>query len=237
MGKKMYRVEDKFECSMQDFLLLEKRIEKVLKRDVNQRNGSGYTVTSLYFDDLNDSNYRDTIEGSSIRKKYRIRIYNHSFDTIKLEVKEKKYSRILKRACPITKEEMELLIAGKCISDTHKTLENPITLFNTAIQTKGLRPKVIVEYDRDAYIFKPGNVRITFDKEIRASRQIEAWGKKEIYFDPLREANHILEVKYDEYMPEFILQMLENGNMRQTSYSKYRLCRERKEYEFSKRCY
>lgn len=233
----MYRVEDKYECSMQDFLLLEKRVEKVLKRDINQRNGSGYTVTSLYFDSFDDSNYRDTVEGSSVRRKYRIRTYNHSFETIKLEVKEKKYNRILKRACSITKEEMELLIAGKCISDNYKSLENPITLFNLAIRTEGLRPKVIVEYDRDAYIFKPGNVRITFDKDIRASRQIEAWGGKNLIFSPLRGIDHVLEIKYDEYMPGFILQMLEAGNMRQTSYSKYRLCRERKQYEFSEGCY
>ena len=50
----------------------------VLKADSHSTNG--YTITSAYFDDLCDSYLRDTIDGNRLRQKYRIRIYNRSFE-------------------------------------------------------------------------------------------------------------------------------------------------------------
>ncbi len=105
-------------------------------------------------------------------------------------------------------------------------------MFNLAIQTKALRPKVIVAYERKAYIYPSGNVRITFDRNIRASSQIAAFGSKKISYDPLREQDAVLEIKYDEFLPEFILQLLEQNSMQQTACSKYRLCRERYQQSF-----
>ncbi len=170
-------------------------------------------------------------EGSYSRLKYRIRIYNNSFDRISLEVKEKQGSRIYKKARSITEKEMHQLIQGECISASF-SLEDPAFMFNLAIQTKALRPKVIVAYERKAYIYPSGNVRITFDRNIRASSQIAAFGSKKISYDPLREQDAVLEIKYDEFLPEFILQLLEQNSMQQTACSKYRLCRERYQQSF-----
>ena len=225
----MYRVEDKYMCSERELRLLEARIGSVLKCDSNQNSEGGYQITSVYFDDVIQSHYQDTEDGNRQRMKYRIRTYNHSLDTIKLEVKEKKYSRVLKRSKLITKDEMFTLLSGNCIADEEMSLESPVTLFNTAIKMDGLRPKVIVEYDRKAYVFDPGNVRITFDRNIRASREIGKFSDSDIVYDYLRDGDCVLEVKYDEFIPGFILEILELGNMIQVSCSKYRLCYEREE--------
>ena len=120
---------------------------------------------------------------------------------------------------------MERLMRGECIEDD-ASMEDPATLFNLAVKTQGLRPRVIVAYERKAYVYEPGNVRITFDRNVRASGQVELFGQKNICYEFLREYDKVLEVKYDEFIPDFLLQLLETGRMQQSAFSKYQLCRE-----------
>lgn len=220
----MYRAEDKYVCSDAELYLLQARVDAILKTDRNQGSMDGYSVISVYFDDLHDTHLHDTIDGNSVREKYRIRIYNHSLDVIKLEVKSKRYNRVTKKSRMITPMQMQLLLSGKCISDG-ASLEDAATLFNIAIKERGLRPKVTVAYERKAYVFEPGNVRITFDRNIRASNRIDALGQADLIYDIPRAQNAVLEVKYDEFLPGFIAGLLELGNMQQTSFSKYQICR------------
>ena len=205
--------------------MLQSRMEAALRSDVNEGGSDGYRISSLYFDDIRDSCLQDTVDGVNRRNKYRIRIYNDSLDVIKLEVKSKKNNRIQKRSKTISKAQMESLMRGECIEDG-ASAKDPATLFNLAIRTQGLRPKVIVTYERKAYVYEPGNVRITLDRNVRASSRVEAFGEKNISYDFLREYDTVLEVKYDELIPGFLLQLLELGNMQQSAYSKYQLCRE-----------
>ena len=123
---------------------------------------------------------------------------------------------------------MRQLICGQCIQ-AYPAPEDPAFLFNAAIQTRLLRPKVAVAYERKAYIYDPGNVRITFDRSVRASRQVMDFGVREMVYDALPGQDAVLEIKYDELLPKFIQQLLELESMRQTAYSKYRLCRVRYE--------
>ena len=89
-----------------------------------------------------------------------------------------------------------------------------------------LKPKIIVEYDRTAFISKVGNIRITFDKNIRTSNKVKRFFEDNIYASPINDLNtHVLEVKYDEFIPQYILSTLELNTLRQTSYSKYYLSR------------
>ena len=177
----MYRVEDKYNCSAAELVTLQSRMEAALRPDVNEGGPEGYSITSLYFDDFRDSCLQDTEDGVNRRNKYRIRIYNDALDVIKLEVKTKQDNRILKRSRSISIAEMKSLIRGECIEDSHSE-KDPATLFNLAIQTRGLRPRVIVAYERKAYVYGPGNVRITFDRNIRASGRVEAFGQKNISY-------------------------------------------------------
>lgn len=221
----MYRVEDKYNCTATDLITLQSRIGAVLRPDENEGGDEGYSITSLYFDDFRDSCLRDTEDGVNRRNKYRIRIYNNALNVIKLEVKSKRDNRILKRSKSISIAEMKRLMNGECIEDDASE-KDPATLFNLAIKTQGLRPRVIVSYERKAYVYEPGNVRITFDRNIRAGGRVEEFGQKNISYEFLREYDKVLEVKYDEFIPDFLLQLLELGNMQQTAYSKYQLCRE-----------
>lgn len=221
----MYRVENKYNCSEDELYILQHRLEGVLKADSNENRPEGYSIISLYFDDMQDTCLWDTMDGVELRDKYRIRIYNNSLDTIKLEVKSKRDTRILKKSRSITKEQMDKLMRGECIEDS-ASMDDPATLFNLAVRTRGLCPKVIVAYERKAYIFEPGNTRITLDRNVRASSRVEDFGKEKISYDFLDVYDKVLEVKYDEFIPGFLLQLLELGDMQQTSYSKYQLCRE-----------
>ena len=222
----MYRVEDKYNCTATELVTLQSRMEAVLRPDENEGGPEGYSITSLYFDDLEDSCLQDTEDGVNLRNKYRIRIYNDALSVIKLEVKTKRDNRIMKRSRSISIAEMKRLINGECIEDSASG-EDPATLFNLAIKTRGLRPKVIVAYERKAYVYEPGNVRITFDRNVRASGRVEQFGQKNISYDFLQEYDKVLEVKYDEFIPDFLLQLLELGELQQSAYSKYQMCRER----------
>lgn len=222
----MYRVEDKFSCNDLELFLLQKRLNVIMKSDSNQLNEQGYTITSVYFDDMNDSHLKDTIDGNKQREKYRIRIYNGSLDTIKLEIKYKKYNRVLKKSVRITEEQMKSLLAGKCIPQEQMSLDNTITIFNMAIKERQLKPKVIVEYERKAFVFEPGNVRITLDRNLRGSFQCDRFGENTLFCQRVKEFRNVLEVKYDEVLPGFIAQTIEVGNLQQTSFSKYKICRQ-----------
>ena len=224
----MYRVEDKYICTEKDMLILQARIKTVMHPD-SYSNKTGYRVTSLYFDDYYDTCLYDSEDGVSFRNKYRMRIYNGSGEMIKLEVKYKAYNRVFKRSRTICRDVAEKLIAGQTVYDDNISMDNPVTLFNLAISRDHLVPKVIVEYDRSAYIFSPGNVRVTFDRNIRKSSNIDGFLSDNCSFKVIEDIDRILEVKFDEFLPGFIAQLLENGNMIQTSYSKYRLSRQQSE--------
>ncbi|MBQ7705473.1 MAG: polyphosphate polymerase domain-containing protein [Selenomonadaceae bacterium] len=220
----MYRVEDKYVLPMTDFWLLRNRIETILSPDSNS-NEAGYKISSVYFDDISDTHLRDTVDGNPIRQKYRIRIYNDSFKVIKLEVKFKQYNRVLKKAQKISAAELSKLLNGETI-ESPNDLDNARTLFNLAIVERGLRPKVIVTYERRAFIYPAGNVRITFDSNLRGSNQLKYFGDKNLVYDYPEGTGTVLEVKYDEFLPKFIAQSLEINSMWQTANSKYRICRE-----------
>ena len=224
----MYRAEDKYLCSERDMLLLESRLKVVMKPDT-LAGGKTYRITSLYFDDPADSHWSDAEDGESYRKKYRIRIYNGSFDLIRLEVKYKAFNRVNKRSASISREDAARLIAGDCIGDPEPSMDSPVTLFNLAVREKLIRPRIVIDYTRDAYTFPPGNVRITFDRNIRASGNTDRFLDGSCCYTALRDNNRILEVKYDEFLPGFIAGLLETGNMNQSAYSKYQLGREQLE--------
>ncbi len=226
----MYRVEDKYCCSNKEMFELEAKLKTIMKPDPFSKEGA-YRITSLYFDDYWDTCLKECRDGVQQRKKYRIRIYNGCFDTIKLEIKNKTNNRIYKSSKSITYMQMMRLLSGKP-PEEEGSMGDVATQFYIAIKSKGLSPKILIEYDRSAYIYNPGNVRITLDRNLRYSTDIENFlGKKEQSYRMIPEQGRVLEVKYDSVFPGFIARIMESGNMQQTAFSKYRLCRETKEEE------
>lgn len=220
-----YRVEDKYLLPRNDYYELQERLRTVMAPDPNAGAGGRYTISSLYFDDLADTDYHDTVEGNPRRSKHRVRIYNDSLDEIKLEVKTKQYTRIAKVSETITRQELAALLQGRTIA-WGAFRDDARSCFNECMLSRHLMPKVIVTYERTAYIYEPGNTRITFDTNVRASRDVERFGDPTLLYDRLADEDYVLEVKYDQFIPDHILQILETGTMLRESYSKYARCRE-----------
>lgn len=128
-------------------------------------------------------------------------------------------------SCPITKEQCEMLMRGE-IPDIGKDAPPVLQKLCLLMRTRLLRPKVIVEYDRVPYIYPQGNVRITLDENIRSSSRVELFLEDQIPTRPILPAGqHILEVKYDEYLPDFIYRAVQLQGLHRTAFSKYYLCR------------
>ena len=222
----MYRVEDKYGLTSNHFYILKKRLGAIMPSDGNSLGDAGYKISSVYFDDIYDTHFIDTVNGNPVRQKFRIRIYNDSFDTIKAEVKFKKYNRIKKLSKSIRPDQMQCLLNGESAENEGVDLDDPVLLFNMAIKARVLRPKVIVTYERTAFVREFGNVRITFDSNVRGSDRISDFGKRDLTYDFPEGENSVLEVKYDEFLPDYIAQTLEVNYMWQSSFSKYGICRE-----------
>ena len=216
-----YRVEDKYVCKEIDLQILNNELKAILKTDDNIKNAESYNIRSVYFDDYFNTYYSETAFGVDNRIKIRIRIYDKKDEMIKLEIKEKLNGFTKKNTCLIDKKICDKLISGTYLEENecHNDL---LKQFNILMKTRMLKPKVIVEYDRYVYINEVGNVRITFDRNIRTSTNIKLFFENNIYPIPVLEENeHIFEVKYDNFLPSYIKNILEEKNLEKTSFSKY----------------
>ena len=220
-----YRNELKYVCNTEELFLLEKRVSAVMKKDCNLGDKNTYNIRSIYFDNYCNSFMSDNEDGINERVKIRIRIYNRSPQIIKLEFKYKLNGYTKKIAAPITAEVCKKIIQGERLQ-LEECDNELLQMLYVYMQSELLEPKVVVEYDRAAYINEVGNVRVTFDYNVRASLHIDRFFEENMYSVPVMDnGTHILEVKYDELLPSHIKQTLDTDNLIQTSFSKYYLSR------------
>lgn len=220
-----YRHEFKYLCSYGELRMIQSRLQGLMPLDPHVGEAGIYNIRSLYFDDYYDSYFSENEAGTDPREKFRIRIYDHSSARISLELKRKERGKTQKISCPLTEEECRALMAGELL-EIRKDMPALFRKFLLLMRTRLLRPKVIVEYERVPYIYPHGNVRITLDENIRASNRVDLFLEDEIPLRPVLPAGqHILEVKYDEYLPDPIYRTVQLPNLRTTAFSKYYLCR------------
>ena len=220
-----FRHELKYQITDAQVAMLQNRIRHLIPMDSHVGQAGTYRIRSLYFDDYEDRCLRENEDGTDPREKFRIRIYNASSERITLECKRKERGKTHKSACPLTVEQTKLLMAGKILPDIGS---QPPVLRKLTLQmmTRRMRPVVIVEYDRIPYVYKNGNVRITLDTNITSSSAVERFLEPDILPRPVLPAGQqLLEVKYDEYLPDFIYRSLQLHSLRQTAFSKYTICR------------
>ena len=132
---------------------------------------------------------------------------------------------IQKKSCRITRDQYEKMIRLEPIPIT---AENPPLLNRMLLQqrTQLMQPKVIVQYLRRPFVCDEGNVRVTFDMNITSSPSFDQFFSKDIPERPvLPKGQHLLEVKFDEYLPDYIYHAIQMTNMRLETFSKYYLCR------------
>lgn len=219
------RHELKYLISGAELQMLRNRINNLIPLDKHVGETGAYTIRSLYFDDIYNSCYYENENGTDPREKFRIRIYNHSTDRITLECKRKERGKTLKTSCPLTIEQTRMLMAGQAIPDIAHQPE-VLRKLTLRMLMKRMRPVVIVEYERIPYVYKNGNVRITLDMNVSSSSNIACFLDEQIPKRPIMPmGQHLLEVKFDEYLPDFIHHNLNLHSLTQTAYSKYYLCR------------
>ena len=217
------RHEWKHEISYSDMLAIRQRLSAVAQRDSHAVNGA-YFIRSLYFDNLSDKALREKLDGISRREKFRIRYYNGDTSVIHLEKKSKIGGLGNKQSANLTAEEARWIVDGKLDWMLHS--ERPLVReLYVKMTTEGLRPKTIVDYTREPFVYGPGNVRVTLDYNIRTGRGCTDFLNPDCTTIPVGNAPIILEVKWDEFLPEVIRSVVQLENRKTGAYSKYAACR------------
>lgn len=226
------RHELKYHITSAEMTVLRGVLRPLMQLDPNGNERNEYHIRSLYFDTINDDALEEKISGVGNRKKYRIRIYNFSDRVIKLECKSKYGDLISKQSVTIPRDLAEQLIAGD--PEGLQRMRHP--LFHDVfreMRTRLLRPAVIVDYVREAYIHPAEEVRITFDKQLRTGLYSSDMFNPSlptypVFDDPVE----ILEVKFDEFLPSYLQGVLSGITAQRSAVSKYVWCRryENKEY-------
>lgn len=220
-----YRNELKYIVSSQQIAVLRSRIRSLMALDVYAGKEGKYTIRSVYFDDYKNTCYMENENGTSPREKFRIRIYNADEKAVRLELKRKDGGKTHKDTCFLTTDQCRAFLEreGMAYSDSYPPV---LQKFILKYRTELYRPKVIVEYDREPYVYRTGNVRVTFDTDIRSSNRVETFFDKDIFARPVMPAGfHLMEVKYDGFLPDMIYNSLQTDSLSQETFSKYYLCR------------
>ena len=220
----MYRHELKYIIDDGTARMLAARLKTVCRTDRNADFDTGrYRVTSLYFDDFCNSAVSDNLCGQQKRKKFRIRIYNGSDAVIKLERKAKDGMGCMKDSTTLSRESCDMICAsGMAFTDAGNAVLRDFALTS---QLRLLRPRVIVDYIREAYVFEPGRVRITMDRSVRAAVGcVDLFSPDSMYAPAVAPCDVILEIKYTGFLPQHIASLVQCAAQRQSA-SKYTLCR------------
>ncbi len=221
-----FRHEMKYLVSDAMLASLESRLKGILKPDSHAGPDGKYVIRSLYFDDIDDSAFNENESGTSRREKFRIRIYNGSMDRISLERKAKVADKIRKTSCLLTREQYDILTDPRADKTVRQEYPELMQKLLAMYQIRRMEPKVIVEYERRPYVYRDGNVRITFDRNVTSSYDIKTFTDDKINGRPVMPVGQqLIEVKYDTFLPDHIYRTIAMPGMLLTAYSKYYLCR------------
>lgn len=218
-----FRHEWKHEINYTDLLVLRQRLQAVMQPDPHAVGGS-YFIRSLYFDNLADKALREKIDGVNRREKFRIRYYNRGTSLIHLEKKSKWNGLGNKQGAVLTVQESQAIVDGdwEWMLDSGKPLVQELY---SKILSQGLRPKTIVDYTREPFIYAPGNVRVTLDYDIRTGLNCTDFLNPDCVTIPAGNSPIILEVKWDEYLPSVIRDIVQLDGRHTAAFSKYAVCR------------
>ena len=213
------RHELKHYINVSDCAVLRARLRTVAKPDEHAGVGGSYTVHSLYFDNYSNKAVAEKLSGQSRREKFRIRYYNGDTSFIRLEKKSKTNRLCYKEDTEITKTQCAAILAGdySCLNQP----DSPLAMeLYSKIRSQNLRPKNIVVYRREAYVYRAGNTRVTFDSGIRTSNSVAGFLNPRQTTIPAS-GQTVLEIKYDGFLPDIIRDICEIGFRIQTEFSKY----------------
>ncbi|MCR5719271.1 MAG: polyphosphate polymerase domain-containing protein [Lachnospiraceae bacterium] len=224
--EKRFRHELKYDISYPDYMAMQYRLKKIMAVDPHASDDGKYRIRSIYFDNYCDKALREKIDGVAKREKFRIRYYNNDLSFITLEKKMKIDNLCLKYDARITEEECRRILNR----DLDWMKEHPSPLVRELYAKmcyQRLEPRVLVSYVREPYIFRPGNVRVTFDSCVRTTIYQRDFLDGQVFDVNAMDGpgDMILEVKYDAFLPGIIRDIIQVNSVRQQSFSKYGACR------------
>lgn len=218
------RHELKHSINPQDDLILTSGLRKLFKHDTNADSHGSYRVSSLYFDTPYDKALRQKIDGVNCREKFRLRYYGNDISFIRLEKKFKINGLCGKHSVKVTEDQVRKILVGDI--DFLLKSEQPLLLeLYSKMRGQLLEPKTIVTYDREAFLYEPGNVRITIDRNLRSGLNSVDFLKPYLRCAPVSDGLAVLEIKYDEFLPEIVRLAVQLPNRQAAAYSKYAVCR------------
>lgn len=218
-----FRHEWKHEINMSDMIAIRQRLRAVMKLDENAVDGK-YFIRSLYFDNLSDKALREKLDGVNCREKFRIRYYSNNTELIHLEKKSKINGLGSKQSARLTAQETQAIIDGDY--DWMINSDRPLVQeLYAKMKSQGLRPRTIVDYTREPFVYAAGNVRVTLDYDIRTGMLCTDFLNPGCITIPAGNAPIILEVKWDEFLPSVIRDIVQLENRRTAAFSKYAVCR------------
>lgn len=215
------RHEEKHQVNLREALVLSQRLEKLFPRDPHAGPEGSYQVVSLYYDDPYDTALRQKLDGVDRREKFRLRYYGKEPAFFKLEKKYKVKGLCGKGSCRLSREEGERLLREDFAFLLEK--EEPLAREFYAKLRRGLASKTVVRYTREAFLYAPGNVRVTLDGDIRAGAPERFLIPQKLL--PALGGLAVVEVKYDAFLPEIVKLAVQVPNRQGTACSKYALCR------------
>lgn len=218
-----YRHEWKHIISLSDMIVLQGRLPAVMRHDAHTKDGK-YEVRSLYFDNLSDKALREKLDGINRREKFRIRYYNGDSSLIHLEKKSRVNGLGSKVSTVLTAAEAQAIVNGD-YSWMQASSRPLVTELYSKMHSQQLRPKTIVDYTREPYIFPAGNVRVTIDYNIRTGLRCIDFLNPACPTIPAGDAPIILEVKWDAYLPDIIRDAVQLDSRSASAFSKYAACR------------
>lgn len=219
-----YRHELKHEITYMDMLNIRQRLRAFASFDPHAPDGH-YHIRSLYFDNLSDKALREKIDGVNAREKFRIRYYNGDTGFINLEKKSRLNGLGTKYSSRLSAEQSQAIIDGDIdwMMDTNDPLIQELYL---KMIYQGLRPRTIVDYEREPYVYAPGNVRVTFDYDIRTGLEsVDFLNPERTTITAGGQSPIIMEVKWDDYLPDVIRAVVQTPGRRAEAFSKYARCR------------
>lgn len=223
MDEANYRHEWKHMINHADKIAIRQRLRAVAQVDANATDGR-YLIRSLYFDNISDKALREKLDGVNRREKFRIRYYNGNTDQIHLEKKSKWNGLGTKDRTLLTADEAQRIVDGDLswmIGSDRPLVQELYVKMNS----QGLRPKTIVDYTREPFVYAPGNVRVTLDYNIRTGLLCTDFLNTDCITIPAGAGETILEVKWDEYLPSVIRDAVQLGSRQLSAFSKYAACR------------
>lgn len=201
-----------------------KKAVSFVQRDKNLKGGREYLIRSLYFDNLYEKVLKEKLSGTAVRDKFRIRYYDFDTAFIRLEKKSKRYAVGHKYQCRLTAEEVQKIIDGNTawMEEDERPLVRELFL---KMKLELFRPSVIVDYCREPFTYAPGNVRITFDRDICSCKDVKAFFRKDAPTVPiLSDGRCIMEVKYDDFLPDVVSRTILTTKNREQAFSKFAAC-------------